>query len=267
MYFTLPCKTALFTYWVLYIQLFHCIQLRYSLKKALENPERKKRGPWLAITVFIDMGLEHFEVSGIDGKWKSVNSQSLQDVSKLDFWECGQECRGLGVATLGTSGIPLILFIHNLAPIAQLESWKRKSCAQAFITFLIFKLHSQLCGKKLKNHIAIPKPRIPKVRGALGPEAGAQGRGLAAWVRFPALCSLLTRPEPLRQARHPKWWIHNSLKNALGIRCAFWLRLLCMCGNKKERGRERDYQPERNPMSNREAGLVTDKAVNCEQFH
>lgn len=40
-----------------------------------------------------------------------------------------------------------------------------------------------------------------------------------------------------------------------------------MCGNEKEREGERDHQPERNPMSDREAGLVTDKAVNCEQFH
>lgn len=42
-----------------------------------------------------------------------------------------------------------------------------------------------------------------------------------------------------------------------------------MCRNKKEREgeRERDHQPERNPMSNSEAGLVTDKAGNCEQFH
>lgn len=154
--------------------------------------------------MFVDTGLEHFEVSGMDEKWKSVNFQSLQDVSKLDFRECGQEFWGLGVAALGTSGIPLIFFTHSLAPTAQLESLKWKSCAQTFITFLIFKLHSQPCGKKLKNHIAIPKPRIPKVRGALGPEAGARGRGLAACVRFPAFCSLLTRPKPLRQARHPK---------------------------------------------------------------
>lgn len=42
-----------------------------------------------------------------------------------------------------------------------------------------------------------------------------------------------------------------------------------MCRNKKERvgERERDHQPERNPMSCSEAGPVTDKAINCEQFH
>lgn len=37
-------------------------------------------------------------------------------------------------------------------------------------------------------------------------------------------------------------------------------------GKEKER-EEIDHQPKWNPMSHREAGLGTDKAVNCEQLH
>lgn len=110
-------------------------------------------------------------------------------------------------------------------------------------------------------------------QSCLGPDTRARRRGQSPGLPSWLSAHLTLRQGLFHQAWPPKWWIRShGVKNALGDWCGFWLRLLCMWGSKREekwgeRKRDTDHQPARNTMSGREAGLVTDKAVNCERFH
>ena len=74
--------------------------------------------------------------------------------------------------------------------------------------------------------------------------SGPGGRGLEPASAFPALWSLPTHPGPLfiKPAILSDGFTNTVSERLLGNWCDFWLRLLCMRGNKKERRGDRERE-------------------------
>lgn len=71
--------------------------------------------------------------------------------------------------------------------------------------------------------------RMTKALNIWRRERGGEG---VSWNPYPLLSP--RTPASVPQAWRPKWWTHwHSLRRALGDWWHFWLRLLCVCGNRE----------------------------------